>query len=96
MARTKRVAVILSGCGVFDGSEIHEATLSLLALDQHGAVAIVVAPDVAQAIVAGLELGEIICVPGLEEIGTFEQLRDVQQATLFGGNSGKLATRYRR
>ena len=49
MARTKRVAVILSGCGVFDGSEIHEATLSLLALDQHGAVAIVVAPDVAQA-----------------------------------------------
>ena len=40
---------------------------------------------------AGLELGEIICVPGLEETGTFEQLRDIQQATLFGGNSGKLA-----
>lgn len=30
----KRVAVILSGCGVMDGSEIHEATLSLLYLDQ--------------------------------------------------------------
>lgn len=29
----KRVAVILSGCGVFDGSEIHEAVSALLALD---------------------------------------------------------------
>ena len=28
----KKVAVILSGCGVFDGSEIHEAVISLLAL----------------------------------------------------------------
>jgi len=54
------------------------------------------APDVAQAIVAGLELGETICVPGLEEVGVFHQLSDIQQATLFGGNSGKLASRYRR
>ncbi|MFC1659683.1 isoprenoid biosynthesis glyoxalase ElbB [Pseudomonadota bacterium] len=29
---TKKVAVILSGCGVRDGSEIHEATCSLLAI----------------------------------------------------------------
>lgn len=28
----KKVAVILSGCGVFDGAEIHEAVISLLAL----------------------------------------------------------------
>ncbi len=49
MATTKRVAVILSGCGVFDGSEIHEATLSLLALDRAGAKAVIVAPDVPQA-----------------------------------------------
>ena len=54
------------------------------------------APDVAQAIVAGLELGETICVPGLAEVGVFHQLSDIQQATLFGGNSGKLASRYRR
>jgi uncharacterized protein len=54
------------------------------------------AGDVAQAIVAGLELGEIICVPGLEDIHLFEQLRDTQHATLFGGTSGSLATRYRR
>ncbi len=28
----KRIAVLLSGCGVFDGSEINEAVLSLLAI----------------------------------------------------------------
>jgi enhancing lycopene biosynthesis protein 2 len=48
MATTKRVAVILSGCGVFDGSEIHEATLALLALDRAGAKAVIAAPDVPQ------------------------------------------------
>ena len=32
-----KVAVILSGCGVFDGAEIHEAVISLLALARHGA-----------------------------------------------------------
>ena len=31
----KKVAVILSGCGVYDGSEIHEATLALLALSKN-------------------------------------------------------------
>lgn len=32
----KQVAVILSGCGVYDGSEIHEATLTLYALAKRG------------------------------------------------------------
>lgn len=45
----KRVAVILSGCGVFDGAEIHESVLTLLALDREGAEAVCLAPDVAQA-----------------------------------------------
>ncbi|MDD3741677.1 MAG: isoprenoid biosynthesis glyoxalase ElbB [Bacteroidales bacterium] len=31
----KKIAVVLSGCGVFDGSEIHEATLTLLALSKN-------------------------------------------------------------
>lgn len=34
---TKKVAVVLSGCGFKDGSEIHEATCTLLALAQQGA-----------------------------------------------------------
>ncbi len=41
----KRVAVVLSGCGVFDGSEIHEAVLTLLYLDKAGAEIRCFAPD---------------------------------------------------
>jgi enhancing lycopene biosynthesis protein 2 len=40
----KKVAVILSGCGVFDGTEIHEACAALLALHRAGAAAIACAP----------------------------------------------------
>jgi enhancing lycopene biosynthesis protein 2 len=41
----KRVAVVLSGCGVYDGSEIHEAVLALLFLDKAGAEVQCFAPD---------------------------------------------------
>lgn len=44
-----KVAVILSGCGVFDGAEIHESVLTLLALDRAGAEAVCFAPDIPQA-----------------------------------------------
>ena len=40
----KKVAVILSGCGVFDGSEIHEACAALLALHRSNVQAVVCAP----------------------------------------------------
>ena len=44
----KKVAVILSGCGVFDGAEIHESVITLLALDRAGAEAVMCAPNIAQ------------------------------------------------
>ncbi|MCL5269729.1 MAG: isoprenoid biosynthesis glyoxalase ElbB [bacterium] len=44
-----RVGVCLSGCGVLDGSEIHEAVCVLLALDEAGAGIVCCAPDVPQA-----------------------------------------------
>jgi len=44
----KNVAVILSGCGVYDGAEIHESVLALLALDRQGADYQCFAPDIAQ------------------------------------------------
>ena len=47
MSKTK-FAVILSGCGVHDGAEIHEAVLTLLAIDRAGALYQCFAPDVAQ------------------------------------------------
>lgn len=48
MAKEKRVGVILSGSGYLDGSEIHEATLTLLFLDRRGARVTAMAPDVSQ------------------------------------------------
>ena len=44
----KKVAVILSGCGVYDGAEIHESVLTLLALDRQGAEYQCFAPDIPQ------------------------------------------------
>ena len=44
----KKIGVLLSGCGVFDGSEIHEAVLTLLFLDQAGAEIVCMAPDSGQ------------------------------------------------
>ncbi|OYT96067.1 MAG: isoprenoid biosynthesis protein ElbB [Pseudomonas sp. PGPPP3] len=44
----KKVAVILSGCGVYDGAEIHESVLTLLRLDQRGAQVQCFAPDIEQ------------------------------------------------
>ena len=54
----KRVGIILSGCGVFDGTEIHEAVLTLLAVDKAGARAICLAPNVDQAKVTNHLTGE--------------------------------------
>ena len=44
----KTVGVLLSGCGVFDGAEIHEAVLTMLALDRADAEIVCMAPDMEQ------------------------------------------------
>ena len=44
----KKIAVVLSGCGVFDGAEIHESVLVLLAIDMNGAEYQCVAPNIMQ------------------------------------------------
>jgi enhancing lycopene biosynthesis protein 2 len=41
-----KVVVVLSGCGVFDGTEIHEAVITLLTLSQEGAEVTCAAPEV--------------------------------------------------
>lgn len=45
---SKKVAIILSGCGVFDGAEINETVLTALSLDQLGAQVEYFAPDINQ------------------------------------------------
>lgn len=54
----KKVGVVLSGCGVYDGAEISEAVLTLLALARGGAEAICFAPDKTQAEVINHLTGE--------------------------------------
>jgi enhancing lycopene biosynthesis protein 2 len=44
----KKVAVVLSGAGVFDGAEIHESVITLLALDRQGAEIHIFAPNIPQ------------------------------------------------
>ncbi len=42
---SKKVGVILSGCGFLDGAEVHESVLTLLNLDRAGAEAVCYAPN---------------------------------------------------
>jgi enhancing lycopene biosynthesis protein 2 len=44
----KKFAVVLAGSGVFDGAEIHEATMSLYAIMKNGAEYEIFAPDIKQ------------------------------------------------
>lgn len=54
----KKIGVVLSGCGVYDGAEIHEAVLTLLAIARSGAQAVCFAPDKPQADVVNHVTGE--------------------------------------
>ena len=54
----KKVAIILSGCGVFDGAEIHESVLTLLYLEQAGAQYQCFAPNIEQLHVINHLTGE--------------------------------------
>ena len=55
----KKVGVILSGCGVYDGAEIHESVVTLLAIDRNGAEAVICAPNVDQLHVVNHLTGEV-------------------------------------
>jgi enhancing lycopene biosynthesis protein 2 len=53
-----KVAVVLAGCGFYDGAEINEAVLTLLCLEQQGATYQCFAPDVQQMHVINHLTGE--------------------------------------
>lgn len=54
-----KVAVVLAGCGVYDGSEIHEAVLTLLSLDRRGVEYQCFAPNIPQLHVVDHLTGEV-------------------------------------
>jgi enhancing lycopene biosynthesis protein 2 len=56
----KKVALILSGCGVYDGSEIYETVLTMLSLENHSAMFQCFAPDIEQLHVINHLTGEVV------------------------------------
>ncbi len=54
-----KVGVMLAGCGVYDGAEIHEAVLTMLALDEAGAEIVCIAPNTDQMHVVDHLTGDV-------------------------------------
>ena len=78
----KKIGVVLSGCGVRDGSEIHEAVLTLLAIDSCGAKAVCLAPD--------MEFSEVNHL-SMQETGAKRNVL-VESARIARGEIGDLKT----
>lgn len=53
-----KIGVLLSGCGVYDGAEIHEAVFTLLAIEEAGAEAVCIGVDKEQHHVVNHMTGE--------------------------------------
>ncbi len=51
--------------------------------------------DVVQASLAGLRLGEVICLPGMEDPSLFQRLEDDQQRFFEQSGAGGIASRYK-
>lgn len=56
---SNKVAVVLAGCGVYDGAEVNEAVLTLLSLEQQGIEYQCVAPNIEQMHVVNHLTGEV-------------------------------------
>ncbi len=56
----KKFAIILSGCGVYDGTEIHEAVMAMLAVKRNAAEYSIFAPDKEQMHVVNHLNGEVM------------------------------------
>ncbi len=88
-----RIGVLLAGCGVFDGAEVHEAVVTLLALDREGAEAACFAPDQSQLHVVNHLLGQPSSEAGARNVlvesariarGRISSLDQVDVSTLDG------------
>lgn len=86
-----KIGVLLSGCGVYDGSEIHEAVLTLYALDRKGAEIICMAPDTDQTDVVNHLTGQpmdekrnVLVESARIARGNIKNVKDVTAADLDG------------
>jgi enhancing lycopene biosynthesis protein 2 len=55
-----KIGVLLSGCGVYDGVEIQEAVLTMLAIEEQGAEVICISIDQPQYHVVNHLSGEVM------------------------------------
>jgi enhancing lycopene biosynthesis protein 2 len=84
----KKVGVLLSGCGVFDGAEIHESVLTLLNLDKAGAEIVCMAPDIEFSVVNHItqeatgEKRNVLLESARIARGEIKNLKDVQASDL--------------
>jgi enhancing lycopene biosynthesis protein 2 len=60
MGKSKKVGVLLTGAGFYDGTDIQEAVFTLLALDKYDCDSICIAPDALQSSVVNHFTGEDI------------------------------------
>lgn len=60
MSNHKKFAVVLSGCGVYDGAEIHEAVMTLYAITKNGCTYQIFAPDIPQHHVVNHKTGNVM------------------------------------
>ncbi len=56
----KKIAIVLSGCGVYDGAEIHEAVMTMYAIVKQGAEYQIFAPDINQHHVVNHITGQVV------------------------------------
>lgn len=87
----KKIGVLLSGCGVYDGTEIHESVISLLMLARYGAQAICMAPDADQHHVVNHLTGEataekrnVLVESARIARGEIKDIKDVRAADIDG------------
>jgi enhancing lycopene biosynthesis protein 2 len=84
----KKIGVVLSGCGVRDGSEIHEAVLTLLSIDRAGCEAVCIAPNMEFSVTDHLtmqETGEkrnVLVESARIARGNIRDIKDVKAADL--------------
>lgn len=94
-----KVGVVLSGCGFLDGSEIHEATLTLLFLDKSGAHAVCAAPFTEQKCVMDYitrtrtaEIRNVMSESARIARGSIRDIKDMREqeldALIFPGGGG--------
>lgn len=104
-AKAYMVAFTQALAGELADSQVHVQVCcpGLIATDFHAGMDMSGVPfpamepgEVVEAALEGLRLGEVVCVPGLDDTGLLDRLGEAQQTLLLTAVASKLAERYRR